>query len=416
MKLDNRSSMEMTEAGFNAPTYSETLEMVQEAFRSTIDKDISLSSNSVAGNLAEEIAWRITNSNQNAQGVYYAGYVSTAQGIELDRLGSNFGLKRKVATNAIAEVTIRTREEYLVQAGEQFETEDGVIFNLLNDVLTVKDKTIPASQDENDDSDNDDETEPIPTFVGRGLVQSDEKGAMNNVPANTIVVVSNPDDNIASVTNEKRAGGGQDNETDEEFRDRIIIENVAKPGATENGIKSALKNLSGVRQVNFVYNKEGVTDKYGNPPYSVNIYVLGGDSQEIAQALYDNVAAGSNLTGNQSVTINDVNGFPTVIKFSFANEIQVFVKVKIRTNDKWNNDSDVESLKQEIVDNINQLEMGKTVYSTKLYSIIYNYDGIEEAVVSAGTSQSSLSDNADITPDRFEVPTCVISNVEIERL
>lgn len=415
--MDNKNSTGMTEAGFNAPTYSETLEMVQDAFRSTIDKDISLSSNSVAGNLAEEIAWRITNVNQNAQGVYYAGYVSTAQGVELDRLGSNFGLTRKVATNSTAEITIRTREEYLVQAGEQFETEDGIIFNLLNDVLTVKDTTAtPTKQENSDDDDEDDDEEPAPTFVGKGIVQSDEKGAMNNVPANTITVVSNPDDNIATVTNEKRAGGGQDDETDEEFRDRIIIENVAKPGATENGIRSALKNLSGVRQVNFVYNKESVTDKYGNPPYSVNIYVLGGDSQEIAQTLYDNVAAGSNLTGNQSVTIDDVNGFPTVIKFSFANEIRIFVKVKIKTNDKWNNDSDIESLKQEIADNINQLEMGKTVFSTKLYSIIYNYDGIEEAIVSVGKDENGLADNADITPDRFEVPTCVISNVEIERL
>ena len=412
--MDNRNSTGMTEAGFNAPTYSETLEMVQDAFKSAIDKNISLSSNSVAGNIAEEIAWRITNSNQNAQGIYYAGYVSTAQGIELDRLGSNFGLKRKVATNSVAEITIRTKDEYLVQAGEQFETEDGIIFNLLNDVLTVNDNTIPTNQDETDEEDDDDE--PIPTFVGKGLVQSDEKGAMNNVLSNTITIVSNPDDNISSVTNEKRASGGQDNETDEEFRDRIIIENVAKPGSTENGIRSALKNLSGVRQVNFVYNKSNVTDDYGNPPYSVNIYVLGGDSQEIAQALYDNVAAGSNLTGNQSVTIDDVNGFPTVIKFSFANEIKIFVKVKIRTNDKWNNDSDVESLKQEIVDTINQLEMGKTLYSTKLYSIIYNYDGIEEAIVSAGKSENNLSDNADITPDKFEVPTCVISNVEVERL
>lgn len=412
--MDNRNSTGMTEAGFNAPTYSETLEMVQDAFKSAIDKNISLSSNSVAGNIAEEIAWRITNSNQNAQGIYYAGYVSTAQGIELDRLGSNFGLKRKVATNSVAEITIRTKDEYLVQAGEQFETEDGIIFNLLNDVLTVKDNTIPTNQDETDEDEDDDE--PVPTFVGKGLVQSDEKGAMNNVLANTITIVSNPDDNISSVTNEKRASGGQDNETDEEFRDRIIIENVAKPGSTENGIRSALKNLSGVRQVNFVYNKSNVTDDYGNPPYSVNIYVLGGDSQEIAQTLYDNVAAGSNLTGNQSVTIDDVNGFPTVIKFSFANEIKIFVKVKIRTNDKWNNDSDVESLKQEIVDTINQLEMGKTLYSTKLYSIIYNYDGIEEAIVSAGKSENNLSDNADITPDKFEVPTCVISNVEVERL
>lgn len=411
---NNNNNYGVTPSGFFSPTYAEVLDNIQDKFKSVFGNNIALESNSNLGIQSRLDALIIYNAYQELQKNFYNSFVSTATDTALDRLGNNFGVIRKVAEPSYVELTIRTSEEYLIQAGEQFETEDGIVFTLLSDVLTEKDENIsksPVAKDEDQDDDTDDE--PIGTFVGKGMAQSIETGSMNNVRENTITVVSNPDDNIDSVTNEKIAGGGQDYEPDETYRERIILENLAKAGSTEKGVYAALMNLSGVRQVGFTPNPTSEVDKDGNPPYSIHTYVLGGNGQEIAQALYDNIAAGTIFVGDESYTVTDVNGFPKTMHFSFASELDIYVDVKLKTNDLWNEDSDPNELKQEISDQIQQLKMGSPVLSTKLYSAIYDFEGISEALVSIGSSQDSLTANGDVVPTKFQVPICDVKNINI---
>lgn len=415
---NNNNNYGVTPSGFFSPTYAEVLDNIQDKFKSVFGNNIALESNSNLGIQSRLDALIIYNAYQELQKNFYNSFVSTATDTALDRLGNNFGVIRKVAEPSYVELTIRTSEEYLIQAGEQFETEDGIVFTLLSDVLTEKDENIsksPVAKDEDQDDDTDDDTddEPIGTFVGKGMAQSIETGSMNNVRENTITVVSNPDDNIDSVTNEKIAGGGQDYEPDETYRERIILENLAKAGSTEKGVYAALMNLSGVRQVGFTPNPTSEVDKDGNPPYSIHTYVLGGNGQEIAQALYDNIAAGTIFVGDESYTVTDVNGFPKTMHFSFASELDIYVDVKLKTNDLWNEDSDPNELKQEISDQIQQLKMGSPVLSTKLYSAIYDFEGIIEALVSIGSSQDSLTANGDVVPTKFQVPICDVKNINI---
>lgn len=415
---NNNNNYGVTPSGFFSPTYAEVLDNIQDKFKSVFGNNIALESNSNLGIQSRLDALIIYNAYQELQKNFYNSFVSTATDTALDRLGNNFGVIRKVAEPSYVELTIRTSEEYLIQAGEQFETEDGIVFTLLSDVLTEKDENIsksPVAKDEDQDDDTDDDTddETIGTFVGKGMAQSIETGSMNNVRENTITVVSNPDDNIDSVTNEKIAGGGQDYEPDETYRERIILENLAKAGSTEKGVYAALMNLSGVRQVGFTPNPTSEVDKDGNPPYSIHTYVLGGNGQEIAQALYDNIAAGTIFVGDESYTVTDVNGFPKTMHFSFASELDIYVDVKLKTNDLWNEDSDPSELKQEISDQIQQLKMGSPVLSTKLYSAIYDFEGISEALVSIGSSQDGLTANGDVVPTKFQVPICDVKNINI---
>lgn len=201
-------------------------------------------------------------------------------------------------------------------------------------------------------------------------------------------------------------------ETDDEYRKRLIMENAAKSGPTANGIKSALMNVAGVREVGIVDNSTGSTDSNGNPPYSVHIYVLGGAPADVAQALNDNVAAGVTLVGTQSVNVADDNGNVAAIHFDFATNKPIYVQVHLKTDDSWNGDSGVQDIQSAISDSINALEMGQTVLLTKLYPVIYGEDGVSEAQVTIGTSASALASN-DITSQQFEVPVCDPNNVEV---
>lgn len=382
----------LTDKGFIAPTYAEWLDDIQEDLKSRFGDDIALTSNSTFGMIARMDAWRATEISQQLQLVYYSGFYATATDSALDHLGANIGVVRKVEMPAHATLQIKTDGEYLIEAGEQYETEDGIIFNLTDDVLTKQDSS--------------------GNWVGIGNLESDEPGAMNNVMAGTITVISNPDDTILEVTNPEPAGGGQDAETDEDYRQRLVMENTTKVGPTEEGIRSALMNLSGVREVGFVDNDKDTTDEYGNPPYSVHVYVLGGTDKEIAQVLNDRAAAGITLAGSKEINITDEAGIVKTIRFDSASEKPIFIQVNIKVNDSWNEDEGVTNIQNDISTKINALEMGETVHLTKLYTDVYNKPGIDEASITIGDAKDKLG-YADIKAKRFEVPICPPQNVEV---
>ena len=378
--------------GFVAPTYEEVLDSVMDDFQQRFGTDIVLTSNSNFGIIARLIAWRETLLIQELQKTYYSAYISTATESSLDRLGANLDLPRKVATPSFADIEIKTEEEYLIQAGEQFETADGVLFDLIKDVVTSK----------NSDG----------TYTGIGTVQSVDTGAYNNVLPNTITIMYNPDENVVSVTNPEKAAGGQDYEDDATYRARLIMENVTKPGPSAAGIKSALMNLSGVRQVNVVENPNAEANQYGDPPYSVHIYVLGGKEQDIAQCLVDHVAAGITMAGTKQITAPDNTGTPQTVSFDFAKDKPIYATVQIRTNEEWNADEGVQDVKQAIADYVNNLLMGQEVYLTKIYPSIYSIPGVGEAKVQIGTDPNHLYDK-DIATEPFEAVSCNTDNIQV---
>lgn len=382
----------LTDQGYLAPSYEELLDSVQDDFLRVFPSDLVLTSNSNAGILSRLIAWREYEQIQAQQQVYYSAFVSTATGSALDRLGANVGLPRKVDRPATATLTIVTDGEYFIEAGTQFETEDGYIFDLTDDVLTTQ---------EGD------------KWQAVGNAEAEDTGTITNVEPNTITVVYNPDESIISVTNPEKASGGQDYEEDPQYRARLIAENANRPSPTLNGVRSALLNVQGVREVNIVENQFATADKYGNPPYSVHIYCLGGSKQDIADCLISHIAVGVTLTGTTYCDAIDATGNTKRVYFDFATDRPISVQVKLKTNAEWNVDEGEDYVKETVVDFINQLEMGDTVYLTKLYPQIYAIAGIDDAKILIGKSKDTLSAD-DIVLDEFEAPSCKTDDVEVD--
>lgn len=382
----------LTDQGYLAPSYEELLDSVQDDFLRVFPSDLVLTSNSNAGILSRLIAWREYEQIQAQQQVYYSAFISTATGSALDRLGANVGLPRKVDRPASTMLTIVTDGEYLVEAGTQFETDDGYIFDLTEDVLT-------APKDGK--------------WQGTGNAEAEDTGEVTNVEPHTITIVYNPDESILSVDNADKASGGQDYEEDPQYRARLIMENANRPSPTLNGVRSALLNVQGVREVNIVENQFAVPDKYGNPPYSVHIYVLGGKKQDIADCLIEHLAVGITLTGTTYCDAIDATGNTKRVYFDFATDRPISVQVKLKTNAQWNVDEGSDYVKETVVDFINQLQMGDTVYLTKLYPQIYAIAGIDDAKILIGKSKDTLSAN-DIVLDEFEAPSCKTDDVEVD--
>lgn len=382
----------LTATGFYVPSYEELKSSIEDDFIKNWGENIPLTSNSNFGILVNQFARRDRANWEQDQLVYYSTFISTAQGAALDYIGGNLGVARKTDKPATAQVTVTTSEEFLLQAGERFETEDGYEFTLLRDLLTTKQSN--------------------GTYQGTEWVQCEETGSDTNVPANSITIESDPADEVISVTNVQAAGDGQDYEDDETYRERLRMENAARPGSTHAGIRSALMNLSGVRQVDIVENPTEVVDKYGNVPESFHVYVLGGNKQDIAETLVDYIAAGITMNGKVVLNPIDATGNHREIKFDFATEKQIYVKIDINTDESWNIDDGLDNIKQAVVDYINELKMGDKVYVTKLYPSIYSIDGVSDARVQIGIDPTKVTD-ADITNERYEVPTCKLENVEV---
>lgn len=382
----------LTDQGYLAPSYEELLDSVQDDFLRVFPSDLVLTSNSNAGILSRLIAWREYEEIQAQQQVYYSAFISTATGSALDRLGANVGLPRKVDRPASTPLTIVTDGEYLIEAGTQFETDDGYIFDLTEDVLT-------APKDGK--------------WQGVGNAEAEDTGEITNVEPHTITIVYNPDESILSVDNAEKASGGQDYEEDPQYRARLIMENANRPSPTVNGVRSALLNVQGVREVNIVENQWAVPDKYGNPPYSIHIYVLGGKKQDIADCLISHLAVGITMTGTTYCDAIDATGNTKRVYFDFATDRPISVQVKLKTNAQWNVDEGSDYVKETVVDFINQLEMGDTVYLTKLYPQIYAIPGIDDAKILIGKSKDTLSAD-DIVLDEFEAPSCKTDDVEVD--
>lgn len=391
MAIDN-SQWGLTTTGFYAPSYDEILDSVEDFFIKNIGQDIVLTSNSNFGIMARMIARYTRAVWEQMQLTYYSSFISSATDASLDYIGGTMGLRRKVDTPSFAKIKITTTSEYLVQADEQFMTDDGYEFTLLNDVTTTL---------HNDD-----------TWYGIGWVQCDQTGADTNVGANTITIETNPDENVVSVTNLEKAAGGEDYEDDMTYRQRLRDENAARPGSTEAGIRSAIMNVSGVRQVNIVDNPNQSTDEYGNLPNSVHIYVLGGIKEDIANTLADYVAAGAKLVGGEVVKTQDATGNWRNIAFDYAKEKKVYINLDISTDESWNTDSGVDDVKQSLADYINDLRMGDPVYITRLYSAVYDIEGISDATLKIGLDSQNLKDE-NITNQAFEVPVCDVDNIEV---
>ena len=383
----------LTENGFIAPTYEEVLDSVEDDFISKFGDDIVLTSNSNFGIIARLIAWRETLMIQELQQNYYAAFISTATDTSLDRVGSNMGVGRKVAQPAFATIEVTTDGQYLIETGETFETDDGYVFDLIKDITTTQ--------------------QPDGTWKGTGIVQSEENGSMNNVAANKITMESNPDDNVLSITNPEPAGGGQDYEDDETYRARLLEEHAAKPGPTAWGMKSALMELPGVRDVNPVENDKADADKWGNPPYSVHIYVLGGDDNEIAHTIVNHEAAGITLVGSKAIDVQDATGNKRTVHFDHAIDKPIYVKVKVNVNENWNDDEGADDIKTAVADYINHLIIGKTLFLTRLYPLVYGVNGIDEATIMIGTHQGTLGGN-DIVNDINEAVSCDTNNIEVD--
>ena len=192
-------------------------------------------------------------------------------------------------------------------------------------------------------------------------------------------------------------------ETDEDFRERREAELTAVGSATVDAIRADILRVEDVLQC-FVF--ENPTDvKVGDlEPHSFEVVVLGGDDQEIADAIWATKPAGiqTSYTPGQQVskTVYDSQGIAHTIYFTRPDDIEIYFDVTVQIDStEFPADGD-DQIKAAMVAYGDTLNIGDDVVALKFESIPLDIAGVEDVTVfeldtvfpPTGTSNISIGD------------------------
>lgn len=377
--------------GFTRPQYETIVVDLTAKWQELFGSDSDTSAHSVAGVLIRLMAFFLDLIYKLAEKVYNSQYLSTATGVSLDKIASNFGLYRNPAEQAIVDLSFTGTPGFVILAGKMFKTTDGKIYQLGSDVLLSASGT------------------------GAGTAYAMETGAQYNVPANAITSQVEPTSDIFTVTNPQAVENGANIETDAELAHRVRLANDTKPSSPVNGIISAVMEVPGVKSVQVVTNNTMAVDSYGNPAKTIHVYVDGGEEMKIADALFNSVSAGILMVGSHTETMTDAAGFSgNVVAFDYATKETIFVTVDVTTNNDFEIDG-VDQVKKAVNDYLGSVPMGGTVRFSYLYKYIYdNVNGIVVATVKIGTKATSQS-MTDIPLTQFSIATTTADSLVVTK-
>lgn len=316
--------------GVIIPDTAEVQETVQNEFREALGQDLSLEESTPQGRLIDmETTARQNTIRFNSVIANVLINITQSGGAALDAWGANFGLYRNGATASTVPVTVTGVVDTVIPAGSQASTDDGVIW-LAGSEIVIDDAN---------------------TATGVFYCQNTGAVALGVNELTNIVASSTTGINgWETITNTATATLGSDIESDYSFRNRII-NSIFSGTALFGNYASACYKVDGVTDVLAKDNPEGTALQYDNitiPAHSVYVCVQGGNSEDIAEALYQVKSAGAGWCGNTSVTISD-DTFATknTVTFQVPDSVEIYMDVYV-TN-LSNSSDDLETVIQNAI-------------------------------------------------------------------
>lgn len=380
----------LNETGFLRPTFDELVATQEERAKILFGDDIDISEQGVLGKFIRLTCYDLDYAWQALEETYYSRFINTARGVGLDRLATFAGIKRNPATYARHEIKLVGTGNYTLPMGFLVSTEDNIQFYTAFSVQL-------DSQ-------------------GKGTVYADaiEAGTSGNVPVGSITKIVNPSADISSIQHSGIVGYAEDIETDTELRKRFNLTISGAGSGTVDSIRGAIMRVPNVDSCIIVENNTAQTDGEGRPPHSFECFVTAPESQNtlIAQAIFDKKPIGIKTFGDITVDIVDDGGFKHSIYFSRTDEVKVYIKINIKTNNYYET-TGIQEIKDNLVQVINNLGCGDDVILSSLYGHIYSVTGIEEvSLLQLSTNGTTYSAN-NITVSDNQIARLLEQNISV---
>jgi len=351
----------LTEKGFRPKRYADIILEKERRARELMGADVNLSESSPLGIFNRLNAWEEARLWQELEKLYLSYFVSTSEGVSLDRNCSNIGVMRKPASRATGEVTFVGEDGTVIPAGFEMRTSTGISF-VTTELATIEGGSV---------------TVPIIAV---------SPGVEGNVDTGAITEVVSPLAGVTSLSNETPTTGGQNRETDFEYRERYY-QSLANPGSsTVSAIEAAILGVEGVIYAQ-VRENDSIEEKDGIPPKSIAPLVYGGDGQTIAERIKDSKAGGIQCYGTEVYTVLDSRGNEQKIGITRPTEVEIDVLVELETDSLFPVDGVVQ-VTEAITEYINSLGIGQSIIYTRIISRIHSVPGIIDIpvlIVDGGT-------------------------------
>ncbi|WP_180994639.1 baseplate J/gp47 family protein [Clostridium sp. chh4-2] len=381
--------MVLTEKGFKRPTYEDLLAAQTARAKELFGEDIDTSGQSALGKFIRINVTDLADCYELLEDIYYARFPSSARGQNLDRLCAFAGVVRDPATEAMLNVRFIGNAGAVIPAAFCV-SGGGQTFYVDQDYTVGVDGTVECN------------------------ARCSESGTAGNLKLGTELSIVNPDADLERVELLGITAYGQERENDTSLRIRFGESIAGSGSATIDAIRGAISRVALVDGVAITENDtEQMVD--GRPPHSFECYVLAPESQDqlIGDAIFSKKPLGIKSVGEVEVQVLDEGNKPHVVRFSRTVKRMVYIRAKILTNQFFESNG-IGQIKDSLLEYINNLANGGSVYLSSLYGYIHEIHGVvnvQELLVSNnGTNFSS----SNILIEDYEVARSAAENIEIE--
>jgi uncharacterized phage protein gp47/JayE len=386
--------MPLESSGYVPRLVDEVLEDIEDYQRANIDPDLDQQAEEPLGQINGLFAAAIADLDAAILAVWRAAYPESAEGESLDAICALHGVTRLAARPSTVVLTLTGTAATLVPAGRVVTSPTtGVSFTTLDDA----------------------------TIGGGGTITVDAECTVDGptvANAGTLTQIDTPVAGWASVTNAADAVLGTNKETTAALRIRRKQMLFAAGNATVNAIRDSVLRVDGVTACNVFENvTESTVD--GVPPKSIEVVAIGGDAQDVRDAILATKAAGIRAYGTATEDppqeATDDQGFVHEIKFSRPSNKAIKVNVVVKKDPlTYPSDGD-DQIEDALLDLVNALGMGVTVRYAKFFDVIFNIDGVLDVpTLQIGYVGSAFgTSNLTITPREIanlQAADCAVSS------
>lgn len=377
--------------GYRRRTFDEILEDKIQKAKELFGEDINTEENTPLGKFLRINAYDQSKVEEEAELIYYSIFPHTAFGTSLDRLCTFVGIQRHSAQPSEYEVKVSGIPGTAVPIGFKVSTDDGYEFYNTVDTIIESEGTCIID------------------------VVCDSPGEMGNVYAEDIKNVVNPVVEITGVVGTALKSRGTNAESDNALRKRFDSAISGSGSCNEDAIKAALLRIDTITSAGIVTNNTNYPDSEGRPPHSFECFISGGENhhEDIAKAIYDKKPIGIPTYGKESYTITDKGGYPHEIKFSHTQYADIYVRVIVKTNTKYEGERSSEQIKANVMSYINGLGVGASVFASSLYGQVHSVQGVVE-IENILLRKTSTPWQNSIICDPWQIPRSNYVEVEVD--
>lgn len=367
--------MALTNKGYKRETYTEILARLENKAKELFGENTNTSQRSALGMILRVMAWALSLVHQDVEQVYYSAYRHTAEGKQLDYLLPYAGITRNPATAAYGMVTFTGTPGERIPLGTTV-TKGDVLYQ------TIEEKWI------------------APNGAVDIEVMCEELGTIGNADIGEINQLLNPMQHVMNVRNPIAITNGRERESDVDARKRADEAQEGIGWSTVSAIRSKLRDNPDIRAVYIDNNATNHTNEYGTPMRAFQCFVLGGQDEDIAQAIMDKKAAGVQAYGTTTLELLDDAGEPQLISFTRAEIIQVYARLTLRTNIDFPTDGQ-RQVKDALVRYVGGIDtestvhaglaMGENVVITKLIAAVYQVEGVDDVDIELSTNNKTFA-------------------------